>query len=149
MSACSGQQRSGNQMEELNWSVWTQVSAWICFCWTVTEVRVKDAHHSVGHGVAVHPHLRIHVDQVPSESFTLQPLPQRLPVRHIADINTRVLARTHTHTKEMCLINHGLWRSTTDNGNPKNTVQPFVVDLKGWEFDFSNSAGALHGEIMG
>ena len=140
--------------EELKWSAWTQASAWVCFWWM--DVRMKDAHHSVGHGVTVHPHLRVHVDQVPSEGFTLQPLPQRLPVWHITDINTRVLVhthtRTHTHThtqKEICLINHGLWRSTTDNGNLKNTVQPFVVDLRGWSSDFSYFATALHSEIMG
>lgn len=45
------------------------------------------AYHSICDGVAVHPHLRVDVDQVPSESFTLQPLPQSLPLRDITDIN--------------------------------------------------------------
>lgn len=108
---CSGQQRPGNQKEEFKRSARTQVSAWVCFCWTLTEARMKDAHHSIGHSVAVHPHLGVHVDQVPSEGFTLQPLPQRLPVRHVANINTRVLAHAHTHTH----IQKCVW-SITDCG---------------------------------
>lgn len=50
--------------------------------------REAAAYYSICDGVAVHPHLRVHVDQVPSESFTLQPLPQSFPLRDIADINS-------------------------------------------------------------
>lgn len=53
--------------------------------------RVKAAYRSVCDGVAVHPHLGIHVDQVPAEGFTLQPLPQGLPVRDVAEVDPRVL----------------------------------------------------------
>lgn len=53
--------------------------------------RVKAAHRSVRHGVAVHPHLGIHVDQVPAEGFTLQPLAQGLALRDVADVDPRVL----------------------------------------------------------
>lgn len=52
---------------------------------------MKAAYRSVRHRVAVHPHLGIHVDQVPAEGFTLQPLPQGLPVRDVADVDPRVL----------------------------------------------------------
>lgn len=45
------------------------------------------AYHSVCDGVAVHPHLGIHVDQVPAEGFALQPLPQGLPVGDVADVD--------------------------------------------------------------
>lgn len=50
-------------------------------------IRTMRAYYSVCDVVAVHPHLRVDVDQVPPESFTLQPLPQSLPFRDITNIN--------------------------------------------------------------
>lgn len=60
------------------------------------------AYYSVCDGVAVHPHLGIHVDQVPAEGFALEPLPQGLPVGDVADVDPRVLDSSNkdviTHT---------------------------------------------------
>lgn len=94
------------------------------------------AHHSVRDGVAVHPHLGVHVDQVPTESLTLQPLPQSLPLRDVADINPRVLRErrreieVHRFTQSFKSINRGLWKSKSDNGPLRTIVQPFVMYLK-------------------
>lgn len=94
------------------------------------------AHHSVRDGVAVHPHLGVHVDQVPTESLTLQPLPQSLPLRNVADINPRVLRewrreiKVHRFTQSFKSINRGLWKSKSDNGPLRTIVQQFVMYLK-------------------
>lgn len=94
------------------------------------------AHHSVRDGVAVHPHLGVHVDQVPTESLTLQPLPQSLPLRDVTNINPRVLREwrreieEHRFTQSFKSINRGLWKSKSDNGPLRTIVQPYVMYLK-------------------
>lgn len=66
----------------------------------------KETHSSICKDVVPGIQFGIHVFQVPFERFTLQPLPQFLPLRDVPDVNAVILQRDGMG-QDLCYIKRG------------------------------------------